>query len=226
MPIHVTPIPTLIEFATPSITIGPTAAAGDALTAIRSNSTIAGVGLITSVDNAIARFNGTGGQLQGYTSNAPTVSDTGVMLKPGNPMFTAYMASEMTNATGDGTTVTIEMDTELYASPDFNNATYTFTAPISGVYFFSVSIFISGTTATNTQTQYQIVCSDEHWYSETGYPGAGFQGSSMGSWAVHMDASDTAYVTARVVNQSGKIADIAGNDGTDRRTTFTGFLIG
>ena len=81
MSITVTPIPTLIEFATPAITIGPTAAAGDALTAIRSNSTIAGVALVaTTVDEAIARYNGTAGQLQGYTSLSPTISDAGVIF--------------------------------------------------------------------------------------------------------------------------------------------------
>jgi hypothetical protein len=80
MSITVTPIPTLIEFATPSITIGATAAAGDALTAIRSNSTIAGVALVaTTVNDSIARFNGTAGQLQGYTSLSPTISDDGII---------------------------------------------------------------------------------------------------------------------------------------------------
>ncbi len=33
---------------------------------------------ITSVDNEIARFDSTGGDVQGYTSNAPTVSDEGL----------------------------------------------------------------------------------------------------------------------------------------------------
>ena len=44
MTIHVTPIPKLTEFATPSITIGAAAAAGSATTVIRSDSTIKGVG--------------------------------------------------------------------------------------------------------------------------------------------------------------------------------------
>jgi hypothetical protein len=91
MTIHVTPIPKLVSFATPSITIGATAAAGDALTAIRSNSTIAGVALVaTTVDDSIARFAGTAGQLQGYTSNSPTISDAGVFsLTSGQLTFPA-----------------------------------------------------------------------------------------------------------------------------------------
>lgn len=38
---------------------------------------------IVSVDNEIVRFNGIGGDVQGYTSNAPTISDDGNMQIPG-----------------------------------------------------------------------------------------------------------------------------------------------
>jgi len=95
MAIHVTPIPKLIDFATPTITIGATAAAGSALTAIRSDSTIAGVALVaTTVDDSIARYDGTAGQLQGYTSNAPTISDAGVIsLTSGQLAFPATQAA-------------------------------------------------------------------------------------------------------------------------------------
>tara|TARA_R110000751_G_scaffold32559_1_gene81786 strand:+ start:423 stop:1148 length:726 start_codon:yes stop_codon:yes gene_type:complete len=81
MAINVTPIPKLSAFAVPTITFG-TAAAGTAPTVIRSDATIAGVGAQTSVNEAIARYNGTAGQLQGYTSNAPTITDAGVFNLP------------------------------------------------------------------------------------------------------------------------------------------------
>ena len=78
MAINVTPIPKLSAFATPTITFG-TAAAGTAPTVIRSDATIAGVGAQTSVDETIARYNGTAGQLQGYSSLPPTISDAGII---------------------------------------------------------------------------------------------------------------------------------------------------
>jgi len=95
MSITVTPIPLLIEFATPSITIGGTAAAGSALTAIRSDSTIVGITLVgTTVDDSIARYDGTAGQLQGYTSNSPTISDAGVIsLTSGQLAFPATQSA-------------------------------------------------------------------------------------------------------------------------------------
>tara|TARA_R110000787_G_scaffold128304_1_gene240016 strand:+ start:710 stop:1498 length:789 start_codon:yes stop_codon:yes gene_type:complete len=110
MAINVTPIPKLAGFAAPAFTLGTANAAGDARTTIASNSTLlafdvtapaavgvaavgtavtaprrdhshAGVtGAGTVVDDAITRFNGTGGSaLQGYTSLSPTVSDDGVI---------------------------------------------------------------------------------------------------------------------------------------------------
>jgi len=80
MTIYVTPIPKLNEFATPSITIGAAAAAGSASTVIRSDATIVGIAKLgTTVDDTIVRFDGTAGQIQGYSSNGPTVSDTGVI---------------------------------------------------------------------------------------------------------------------------------------------------
>lgn len=122
MPINVTPIPRLVELATPALTLGTANAAGSATTAIASDSTLlvfdttdpaavaasASVGSATTaprrdhvhpgmtaagtvVDEAIARFNGTGGaSLQGYSSYSPTISDAGVMtLTSGQLTFPA-----------------------------------------------------------------------------------------------------------------------------------------
>ena len=117
MPINVTPIPKLTEFATPTITFG-TAAAGTAKTVIRSDATIAGVGAQTSVDEAIARYNGTAGQLQGYTSLAPTISDAGIIsLTSGALKFPAtFITSANVNTLDDyeeGTFVPSLMDNAL-----------------------------------------------------------------------------------------------------------------
>jgi hypothetical protein len=101
MTINVTPIPKLTAFATPTITFG-TAAAGVAPTVIRSDATIAGVGAQTSVDEAIARYNGTAGQLQGYTSLSPTISDAGIIsLTSGALKFPATIIESSDSTTLD-----------------------------------------------------------------------------------------------------------------------------
>ena len=110
MTISVTPIPKLTAMAAPAFTLGTANAAGSAETAVASDSTLlafdttlpsavgtaatgsavvavrrdhvhAGVtGSGTVVDEAITRFNGTGGSsLQGYSSLSPTISDAGII---------------------------------------------------------------------------------------------------------------------------------------------------
>tara|TARA_Y100000310_G_scaffold340420_1_gene436142 strand:+ start:769 stop:1578 length:810 start_codon:yes stop_codon:yes gene_type:complete len=83
----------LIAFdATVPESIGASNGTGSAAVASRRDHTHAGVGAITSTDEAIARYNGTSGALQNYTSDAPTASDAGVitlasgqMIFPGTP---------------------------------------------------------------------------------------------------------------------------------------------
>jgi len=152
MSITVTPIPTLIEFATPSVTIGATAAAGDALTAIRSNSTIAGVALITSVNDAIARYNGTGGQLQGYTSGAPTIGDTGVITASAQPAFSYVLSA-------GGTTYTLGIGTALTQVFDQSNEVTTagvFTAGTAGIYLLGCSITFNAASAVAAMDNYML----------------------------------------------------------------------
>ena len=80
MTIQVTPIPKLTSFVIPSVTIGASAAEGAANTSIRSDSTIAGIALVgTTVNDSIVRFDGTAGQVQGYSSLSPTISDAGIL---------------------------------------------------------------------------------------------------------------------------------------------------
>ena len=223
MSISVTPIPTLIEFATPAVTIGAVAAPGDATTAIRSNSTIAGVALITSVDETIARYSGTGGQLQGYTSGAPTVSDTGAMVKPGQPAFLAYLNANQNNVTGSGTTVQINFNAEVYDQTN-NFASYAFTAPVTGKYLLSASLYLDGRSTSATQVLIEITTTNRRYIRQDGL-GAGT--SSFGiemTTIADMDASDTAVVKVMVAGESGDTVDILGN-GTLMHTFFSGALV-
>lgn len=61
--------------------VAASASAGDTATAARRNHVHSGVGGAgTVVDDAITRFNGTGGSLiQGYSSLSPTISDAGII---------------------------------------------------------------------------------------------------------------------------------------------------
>lgn len=135
MSIQVTPIPRLIDLAAPAFTLGTANAAGSAVTAVASDSTLLAfdttdpaavaasavvgtatvsarrdhvhpgtTGAGTVVDNAITRFNGTGGSsLQGYSSLSPTISDAGIIsLTSGALKFPATeIASSEANTLSD-----------------------------------------------------------------------------------------------------------------------------
>ena len=65
-------------------TTGPAAVAasagvGSAATSARRDHVHAGIAAITSTDEAIARYSGTAGALQNYSSLAPTISDAGIV---------------------------------------------------------------------------------------------------------------------------------------------------
>jgi len=223
MTIHVTPIPKLTVFATPDITLGPSAAAGDADTAIRSNSTIAGVALITSVDDTIARYSGTGGQLQGYTSSPPTVSDTGAMLKPGQPAFLAYLSSNQDNVTGDGTTVQVLFNAEIYDQTN-SFATSAFTAPVTGKYLLTTSIYLDGRSTDATQTAISLITTNRTYFRQDSL---GSGGSSFGiemTTIADMDATETATVSVMVAGVGSKTVDFLGDD-PNIRSFFAGALL-
>lgn len=223
MAIHVTPIPKLSDFATPSITIGASASAGTADTVIRSDSTIAGVALITSVDNTIARFTGTAGQLQGYTSTPPTATDVGIVVLPGQPAFAAILTSLQSDKTGDDTVYTIPYDsTRLNQGAVFNTTNAVFTAPVAGQYLLSATVEYSGATTSTTERVLRFVTSNLAWAVVSNFTLAN-RFSISASIIADMDSSDTVYVTLSCGGDGSKVIDIAGD--ASGRTNFCGCLI-
>ena len=84
----------LVYDTTSPAAVGASAVVGSAATSARRDHVHVGVGAVTSTDEAIARYNGTGGALQNYTSNAPTITDAGVInLNSGQLVFPATQAA-------------------------------------------------------------------------------------------------------------------------------------
>lgn len=74
------------------------------------------------------------------TANTPTeamrIDYMGRITQVRQPAFSAYIAADVANATGDGTAYTVAYDTEEYDQGN-NFAANTFTAPIAGKYRFN-----------------------------------------------------------------------------------------
>lgn len=139
-----------------------------------------------------------------------TPNAAGSILYPGQPAFTAYVSSTITDVTGDGTVYgPVIFDSELFdQNSDYNTGTGQFVAPVSGRYMFAGALDMRPLTASHTIILIQIVTSNRTYnvfdsnaairftFGATNilrYPFAIF---------ADMDAADTAYVQLTVSNDT------------------------
>lgn len=159
------------------------------------------------------------------------ITSAGERTIPLQPAFLAYLASDDLNVTGNGTEYTIGTNTALTEVFDQNgdfNTNGTFTAPVSGRYFFVGVARLYNLTAAATYGIIKIVTSNRT-YNNVGECNIGGVRSSNNATSLlvtafaDMDAADTA--TLRVI-VSGEGADSTDLDGdANPRTYFAGHLV-
>lgn len=201
---------------------------------LNGTSVAGGVALTGSTNNQVTTVTGADA-IQGegnLTFDGTTLAVTGgatistELLMAGMPAFAAFNTSTQTNVTGDGTTVTAQFNSEVFdRGGDF--ASNTFTAPVTGIYQFTVSLELIGLNAdTYEDLDMLLVTSNRNWYlaREEGktYNSSGIRVVN-GSAFVDMDAADTAYVTI-AVGGGTKSVDVRGN--ASPNTFFAGHLVG
>jgi len=158
-------------------------------------------------------------------NTALTIDSTGAVTKPLQPAFFAYSASGQSNLAVT-TAVTIIFDTEKFDNnADFNTTNYTFTAPVTGRYCFSVSLRKDNIDSAASYYQTIIYTSNTEYYRDLFDPGQ-MNGDltywqQQGTLLVDMDASDTCIIK---YYQSGgtQQTDISGGDG---QSSFQGWLV-
>jgi len=193
-----------------ALTMGAT---GDTVT-VPSGASLVVSGTFTSVgidDNA--------------TATSITIDSDGAVTKPLTPAFLAYNSVADASVTGNGVTYTVLCDTEVFdQNSDYDGASGTFTAPVSGRYFLQCQVSTYDQSTTNTDGSLTLVTSNKAYLAD--YSPGNMEGSaatgvcSMNlSGILDMDAADTAFFKVKIYFGTQNIG-IAANS-----TFFSGVLV-
>jgi len=157
----------------------------------------------------------------GSTNDALKIDTNGHITKPLQPAFLVRPTSFITNM-AVGSEVTIAMGTEIFdQNSDYNNTTFTFTAPVTGKYRFDYAIRLQDVdTASsyylsrlNTSNRnYDIIVDTDEYNSDLEY--LAFSNSVLAD----MDAGDTAKL--KIYQDQG----VAQTDINENNTRFSGNL--
>ena len=163
------------------------------------------------------------------TTNVMRAQVTGEINFPLQPAFLAYLASSDLNQTGDATVFTLGSVTALTEIFDQGGdfvTTGTFTAPVTGRYFFNGVYYIGGVLSTHTNGFCQIVTTNRNYSAYTLAPSKVFAVTTnmqMSCTAfADVDAVDTVTFQIQIINGT-KVVDILGSANAD--CYFSGCLI-
>jgi hypothetical protein len=159
------------------------------------------------------------------------IAADGTITSALQPSFHTYLSSTMGNCTGNDVAVTIQFgddstDPAFDRGGDYNNGTYTFTAPVDGIYLLTATAAFGDLTSTNTDGSLDLVVTS----GTKGYrfnPGSIEANAAYGvatvinTTQIYMDANDTCTVLA-TIKQGTQIVDIQGGAGA---THFSGCLL-
>jgi len=149
------------------------------------------------------------------TAQAINIDSSGAVTKPLQPAFSAHVASNVDPGT-DGN-YNVPYASEVFDNnADYNNGTYTFTAPVTGRYLFATTVR-GYDVATSFSLDHRITTSNGIYYGNIGRYYSDQYVSTVVSLA-NMDASDTAIVS---INSSESSFYISG----DTYSYFHGHLV-
>jgi hypothetical protein len=194
---------------------------GDADSGVRHHASNANSFYIVAGAEEKMQFTGTGiSMFDGSVNVAWDMTDAGEITQPLQPSFLVADGTGASNVTGDATLYTELWPTEIFdQNSDFSSNT--FTAPITGRYYFSASLEYTDTGTANTVRQFQIVTSNRNYTHLDSYSLAE-NGRTLHICALaDMDANDTATVTLKVQGSTKTISIPA----TVERNIFSGSLI-
>ena len=169
----------------------------------------------------------TSGSTLGSASNVMKVTTAGEINYPLQPAFFAYVNTSIPDVSGDGTVYTIIPDVEVFdQNADFNIATGTFTAPVTGRYRFEF-LCVVGTGTVITVANMNINTSNNNIQFGMNLSAnlATTNVKGIGTQLVDMDAADMAIFTVATTDTGGKIDDVLGLNSGQIRTAISGNLV-
>lgn len=181
-------------------------------------------GPVSSTDNALARWNGTGGDT--LQDSTVVISDNGEMTNSSQPAFLGTEAGN-SNITGDGTSFTVGATgtgyTEIFDQNADFNTNGTFTTPLTGRYCFQACIQLDKITNSHTYGYFNLLTSNRNYTQKQENPWNSQTGTQL-TWNMgilaDMDAGDTAKLEV-VVSNGSKVVDVIANSNSE----FSGFLV-
>lgn len=180
---------------------------------------------ITTANSSLLKTNGSG--VPSMTTTGSVTETSGAFNWPLQPCFRATLSADALNVTGNNTAYTIAANTEAYdQASNYDNTTFTFTAPVTGKYHFDSTIFMYGIVAASSVdvtlrnsggTIIAQLCRTTGLAVSTA-------SNYCGSWSatIPMTAADTCKLVLVVNGEGADIIDI--QSGT-AFTSFSGYLV-
>ena len=215
-----------INRALSNITIDP-GASGDSFVQFDINTT--GEFRIGVDDDASDTFKISQGSALG-TNDTFVMSPSGERTMPLQPTFGAYNTAIDTNVTGDGTLYTGRFNAEIWdIGSDFDTSTFTYTAPVTGKYYFGFNSYLfqvaaghdRGTVSLVSSSNSIVICDDNSGVMRTSATTEAVGNSVI----FDLTAADTVHTTVQV-SGSTKVVDFFGGSAGGSRSYFNCYLMG
>jgi hypothetical protein len=164
--------------------------------------------------------------LASATGTIMSALDTGEITYPLQSAFMGYLDSNDANVTGNGTAFTLGSGnafTEVFDQNSDFNTNGTFTAPVTGKYYFAANAWLNGCTIASGLVV-TLIASNGSYSSRLFRPAGASQFVRSISILVDMDSADTATVTVTATGEAGNTDDILGAGGGNLTNYFSGYL--
>jgi len=182
---------------------------------------------VNNVCNEVPTISGTTNQIavtQAAGTSTATIALASTVINTSQPMFSAYLSTNPSNVTGDGTVYTVICDTKFFdQGTNYNTSTGTFTAPATGKYIFSGSLLATNGGISATGLFLLAVTGISYTLDYSAIFTAALTRSFSGTVIVALTAGNTAQITFQATGSTKTTSLIGGNGPVD--TYFCGALL-